>query len=57
MARGGDSRMPNCLECDECVTPQYVRVFGVDGQVHGCLHCLTSREVLSGEGAAGDNSG
>lgn len=31
--------MPECKECGAHVTPDFVRVFGVDGEVHGCTNC------------------
>ncbi len=46
--------MPTCEECDAYVTRDFVRVFGIDGNVHGCPHCSTYRELQDGEGAGRD---
>lgn len=40
--------MPSCTECGEHVTRDYVRVFGVDGEVHGCPSCSTYRDLHGG---------
>ncbi|MDS0477073.1 hypothetical protein [Natrinema sp. 1APR25-10V2] len=42
--------MPSCSECGEHVTRDYVRVFGVDGAVHGCPTCSTYRDLHGGTG-------
>jgi len=41
--------MPTCEECDAYVTRDFVRVFGIDGDVHGCPHCSTYREPHADE--------
>lgn len=43
--------MPTCDNCDEYVTRDFVRVFGVEGKVLSCPHCTTYRELQEG-GAA-----
>lgn len=43
--------MPECAECGAYVTPDYVRVFGLDGEVNGCRNCMTNREIQNGEAA------
>lgn len=40
---------PNCVSCGAFVTQSYVRVFGVDGEVDGCLECMTHRDVSAGD--------
>ncbi|TYL37847.1 hypothetical protein CV102_14020 [Natronococcus pandeyae] len=42
--------MPTCADCGEYVTRDFVRVFGVDGEVHGCPDCTTYRELQDGGG-------
>lgn len=37
--------MPQCDNCGAHLTPEYVRVFGVDGEVPACLHCTTNTEA------------
>ena len=44
--------MPTCGNCETYVTRDFVRVFGVDGEVHGCPNCSTYREFSAGDGAA-----
>lgn len=42
--------MPHCPNCDEMVTPTFVRVFGDnDDRINGCVHCLTSAELTDGD--------
>ncbi|WP_339103084.1 hypothetical protein [Haloterrigena salinisoli] len=43
--------MPTCGNCDAYVTGDFVRVFGVDDEVHGCPNCSTYRELSAGDGA------
>lgn len=31
--------MPECQECGNHVSENFIRVFGVDGEVHGCPEC------------------
>ncbi|WP_306059951.1 DUF7563 family protein [Natronococcus wangiae] len=42
--------MPICGDCGEYVTRDFIRVFGVDGEVHGCPDCTTYRELYDGGG-------
>ncbi|WP_162832287.1 DUF7563 family protein [Natronolimnohabitans innermongolicus] len=42
--------MPTCGECDAYVTADFVRVFGVNGEVSGCPNCATYRELQNGTG-------
>ncbi|WP_455429728.1 DUF7563 family protein [Natrarchaeobaculum sulfurireducens] len=46
--------MPNCDNCDEFVTADYVRVFGLNGEVDGCPACMTYREIQQGGGTPPD---
>lgn len=46
-----DSRMPMCANCESYVTRDFIRVFGVDGDVYGCPHCTTYSELQDGSGA------
>lgn len=31
--------MPECSNCGEHVSPEYFRVYAVDGELVDCLHC------------------
>lgn len=46
-------RNRRCHGCNAPVSRRFVRVFGVDGTVHGCLECLTRTELAVGMGAVG----
>jgi len=37
--------MPECQNCGSHLTPEYVRVFGMEGEVSVCLHCTTNKEA------------
>ena len=41
--------MPECAECGGHVTRDYVRVFGLEGEVDGCPHCMSYREIQAGD--------
>ncbi|WP_449289293.1 DUF7563 family protein [Natronorubrum tibetense] len=43
--------MPTCSNCEEYVTSDFVRVFGMDGAVDSCPNCSTYRELQNGSGA------
>ncbi|WP_425498434.1 DUF7563 family protein [Natrinema soli] len=43
--------MPECDECGGFVTQDFIRVFGIEGEVHGCPNCMTRRELSDGDGA------
>ncbi|WP_455363926.1 DUF7563 family protein [Natronococcus wangiae] len=43
--------MNNCSRCGEHVSHNFVRVYGVDGEVNGCPRCMTYRELQAGDGA------
>lgn len=45
-----------CERCGAAVSKQFVRVFGVGNTVHGCLDCLTRKELAGGEAAARDET-
>lgn len=45
--------MPACSDCGGDVTRDFVRVFGIDGEVHGCPDCSTYRELHDGDGVEG----
>ncbi|WP_425601429.1 DUF7563 family protein [Halobellus litoreus] len=46
-----------CTRCGSAVSKQFIRVFGVDNTVHGCLNCLTRTQLAVGEAATrGDRS-
>ena len=57
----GDTGMPQkfpqtdlnrrCGRCDAAVSRQFVRVFGLGGNVNGCLSCLTRNELAVGKAA------
>ncbi|MFC4438518.1 MULTISPECIES: DUF7563 family protein [Natrialbaceae] len=49
--------MPSCDDCGEYVTRDFIRVFGVDGKVHGCPHCATYRELQDGAGVEHSSEG
>ncbi|QCC49299.1 DUF7563 family protein [Halobellus limi] len=40
-----------CRRCGSAVSKQFIRVFGVDNTVHGCLNCLTRTQLAIGEAA------
>ncbi|WP_197052376.1 DUF7563 family protein [Halobellus rufus] len=40
-----------CERCGAAVSKQFVRVFGFDNTVHGCLNCLTRTELAVGKAA------
>ncbi|SEW31549.1 DUF7563 family protein [Natrinema salifodinae] len=42
--------MPTCGNCGAYVTRDFVRVFGVDGDIQGCPDCATYRELYTGAG-------
>ncbi|AGB31092.1 hypothetical protein C488_02011 [Natrinema pellirubrum DSM 15624] len=39
--------MPECQHCGAFVTRDFVRVFGVDGEVRECPACSTYREITA----------
>lgn len=41
--------MPTCGECDAYVTSDFIRVFGINGEVHGCPNCTSYRELQDGD--------
>ncbi|RLM54052.1 hypothetical protein DVK02_11540 [Halobellus sp. Atlit-31R] len=43
-----------CERCGAAVSRQFVRVFGFDNTVHGCLNCLTRTQLAVGEAAMRD---
>jgi len=43
-----------CNRCGAAVSRRFVRVFGVEGTVHGCLDCLPRNELASGDAAKRD---
>ena len=40
-----------CERCGAPVSKRFVRVFGLDDAVHGCLDCLTRTELALGDAA------
>lgn len=44
--------MPECAECGKYVTQDFVRVFGIEGEVHGCPDCMTQRELSDGDASS-----
>ena len=40
-----------CERCGAAVSTRFVRVFGAEDTVHGCLGCLTRRQLAVGEAA------
>ncbi|WP_418280215.1 DUF7563 family protein [Halorubrum sp. DTA98] len=40
-----------CERCGSAVSTQFVRVFGTENAVHGCLDCLTRHQLAIGEAA------
>lgn len=44
--------IPTCSDRSAFVTWGFIRVSGVEGEVHGCPHCLTNRELSEGDAAA-----
>jgi len=50
----GDSKR-RCTRCGTAVSESFVRVFGLDDVVHGCLNCLPRNRLSSGEAARPEN--
>ncbi|WP_436343977.1 DUF7563 family protein [Natronorubrum sp. FCH18a] len=46
--------MPHCSDCDAFVTRDFIRVFGVNGEVNGCPSCMTYRKLHQGRGIPSD---
>lgn len=45
---------PHCQNCGSFVTPEFVRVFGDNGdEVYGCLDCVGATQVKNGAGIEG----
>lgn len=40
-----------CERCGSAVSTQFVRVFGAENVVHGCIDCLTRDQLSKGEAA------
>lgn len=49
--------MPACSECGAHVTKDFIRVFGADGEVHGCLECMSGTDVKTGAARSPDATG
>ncbi|WP_425498442.1 DUF7563 family protein [Natrinema soli] len=41
--------MPECSDCGRFVTRDFIRVFGIEGEVYGCPDCMTYRELGTGD--------
>lgn len=41
--------MPECSECGGHVTSDFVRVFGIDGEIHGCPNCTANAQVAEAQ--------
>ncbi|MGQ4556052.1 DUF7563 family protein [Halobellus sp. GM3] len=46
-----------CERCGSAVSKQFVRVFGVENTVHGCINCLTRTQLAVGEAAIRSDGG
>lgn len=44
-------RNRRCARCGAAVSRQFIRVFGTNNTVHGCLECLTRNELALGRAA------
>lgn len=55
-SRSATDASRRCERCGAAVSKQFVRVFGVGNTVHGCLDCLTRKELAGGEAAARDET-
>lgn len=44
-----------CQRCGTAVSAKFVRVFGQEGYVHGCLDCMSRRLLSAGYGASPDS--
>lgn len=42
--------MPHCEHCESFVTAEYVRVLGVEGEVHACPNCEDRSRSAAHEG-------
>ncbi|WP_096388796.1 DUF7563 family protein [Halopenitus persicus] len=40
-----------CRRCGAAVSRRFIRVFGVEDEVHGCLGCLHRDQLSNGEAA------
>lgn len=43
-----------CERCGASVSPRFVRVFGKGRSVHGCIDCLSSKQLFNGEATEPD---
>ncbi|MFW5958777.1 MAG: DUF7563 family protein [Natronomonas sp.] len=49
--RNATSSGRRCKRCRTVVTPKFIRIFGSDGEVHGCPECMTSEQLFNGKAA------
>ncbi len=43
-----------CERCGASVSPRFVRVFGKDKSVYGCVDCLSSKALFAGKATEPD---
>lgn len=43
-----------CERCGASVSPRFVRVFGKERSVYGCIDCLSSKQLFAGEATEPD---
>lgn len=46
-----------CERCGASVSPRFVRVFGQDRSVYGCVDCLSSKELFNGKASHPEDGG
>ncbi|WP_435346370.1 DUF7563 family protein [Haloarchaeobius sp. HRN-SO-5] len=44
--------MPTCNNCGQYVSHDFVRVFGMSGEVESCIDCARNVDLHEGEAAA-----
>lgn len=44
-----------CERCGASVSPRFVRVFGKERSVYGCIECLSSKALFAGEASEPDD--
>jgi hypothetical protein len=46
-----------CERCGASVSPRFVRVFGKERSVYGCIDCLSSKALFAGEATEPEGEG
>ncbi len=53
--RRGSQTNWECERCGSSVSARFVRVFGKDRSVYGCVDCLSSKQLFNGEASHPDD--